>query len=649
MLIATAGHVDHGKTSLIRALTGVNTDRLDEEKRRGLSIELGFAFKDIDGNSSIGFIDVPGHSRFMNTMISGITGIDLAMLIVAADDGPMPQTLEHLQILRLLGVKDFLVIISKIDLVDEKRVEEVFGQIWSLFPDVQICKISTKADDGIAVLKDILVAKAVAYRKRKVRGHFRMYIDRTFTKKGSGLVVTGTALSGNINIGDELFLHTVSGNRLRKTSVKVRDIHAQGNPASSGSAGQRCALNIVGSISVDNVARGDFLCADTDTLPALRLDSRFELSEAAPRKLKHLGRVKLYIGSRRIGARAYLLSGKEDSGRNKDVSEQRVQFILDIGVIASSGDRFLIREESEKSILGGGVVIDPVAPQRGRANAERARQLDALEKSNAENALENLLFENDEIVSLRRQQRIWNITNSDIQEILRAQPFGSDNIVRLPRKADELVVSRTQWNYYKFRLKHVLTDWHSANSENDLIAIDKLQALLGDRVPLLIFSDILAACIRNSQIVQSSNQVRLSSHKPKLTQQAQNDWSRLDALMKNRLPLRSEIEKELGFDTKQTEALTRTKLKTGKLFEIGEKRLALPSTLRTLADQIVQLPNRDAFTVIDAKKAFDLGRNQTIEVLEFFDALGFSVRNGNTRSVANADVIDMKLGGSIPD
>ena len=202
MLVATAGHVDHGKTSLIQHLTGTDTDRLAEEKQRGLTIELGYAFANGDANEPIGFIDVPGHHRFLNTMISGINGIDLGMLVVAADDGPMPQTLEHLQLLRLLGVERFAGVISKSDLVDRTRLDEVASQIAALIPDAPLVEISTRSGEGLDELQSILDTELRDCPERQTEAQFRLYVDRAFIKKGAGVVVTGTCLPGSIKVGD---------------------------------------------------------------------------------------------------------------------------------------------------------------------------------------------------------------------------------------------------------------------------------------------------------------------------------------------------------------------------------------------------------------------------------------------------------------
>ena len=238
MIVATAGHVDHGKTSLVQQLTGVDTDRLEEEKRRGLSINLGFAYRYVNEHISIGFIDVPGHNRFINTMISGVSSIDMALIVIAADDGPMPQTLEHLEVLRLLGVSEFTVVITRIDRVDCARLEEAKREVEELLDcSCPVFPVNNLDGTGIERLVDYLEERARESEQKLDHGHFRLAIDRAFLLKGTGLVVTGTAVSGTVDVGDQLHITP------RKLPVRVRRIHAQDQEVQTGRVGQRCALN----------------------------------------------------------------------------------------------------------------------------------------------------------------------------------------------------------------------------------------------------------------------------------------------------------------------------------------------------------------------------------------------------------------------
>ncbi|RLQ20717.1 selenocysteine-specific translation elongation factor [Seongchinamella sediminis] len=641
MLVATAGHVDHGKTSLVQRLTGTNTDRLEEERQRGLTIELGYAFSEAGGDEPIGFIDVPGHHRFINTMISGISGIDLGMLVVAADDGPMPQTLEHLQLLRILGVKRFAGVITKCDLVDGDRRKRVVEQTSALISGSPLCEVSNRSGEGLDQLKSLLQDQLHALPQRSTEAQFRLCIDRVFTKKGSGLVVTGTCLSGSVNTGDELKLHLYAENNNQEIMVRVREIHTQGKPATAGHAGQRCALNIAGKVSVERVNRGDFLCAHPTALPSRRLDTRCWTVEGPRHSLKHLGRVKLYIGTRRIGAKTYFL----DRNEGKD-SAQRIQLILDKNLLAFAGDRFVLRDDSESTTLGGGVVIDPDAPQWGKSRRSRLKQLDALELGRPEAALEQMLFSNGDIVSLPQCSRIWNLSPAELDDLLSLPQFDDHNLVRIHVDGDDTLVAKKQWQDYVNCMDQRLAQWHSGRPMEPGIRPELLQKLVYPHIPTNLSRAVLEDRIRAKQIVHQDQLVRALGHKPTLSHQVQRQWQQLETQMQARglnIPLRSELQRDTGFDARQLEMLTRPAIKKGDLFEIGEKRLALPATIRELARLTNQFTDTSGgISVIEAKQVFGLGRNLTIEILEFFDKIGYTKRSDNLRIISDPNAIELR-------
>jgi len=639
MLVATAGHVDHGKTSLVKQLTGTNTDRLKEEQQRGLTIELGYAFARLGVNKSIGFIDVPGHHRFINTMISGINGIDLGMLVVAADDGPMPQTHEHLTLLRFLGVDKFAGVITKSDLVDRARLDEVRQQTASLIPNSPLCEVSNRTGDGLESLQSILEKQIEQTQQRVTEQQFRLYIDRVFVKKGVGTVITGTCLSGSVNIGDELRLHAAINERTGSSTVRVRAIHTQGLPADESHAGQRCALNIVSKSSRVQIQRGDFLCTHPAALPSSRLDTRCWFADEPDHAIKHLGRVKLYLGTRRIAAKTYLL--ERDDNKAQDTQVQRIQLILEQGIVAFSGDRFILRNDSETRTLGGGIVIDPDAPQRGKSRDYRLRYLDALTMKSPSAALEQMLFSNDDIVSLNKCLRIWNLSQQELDRILKNTPFNNGALVKIPDDNDELLLSTSLWMRHLKHLDQQLARWHGTRPMERGIQPDLLRAQLQPQTPAYLFKALLNDRIQAGKIIYCEQLIRAAGHRPSLSPQIQQQWQKLEAQMQSRgldIPLRSELQQALGFEKKQLEALTRPAIKAGDLFEIGEKRLALPHTINELAALIRQFKGiATGISVIDAKQVFGLGRNQTIEILEFFDRLGFTKRIGNLRLIANND------------
>lgn len=646
MLVATAGHVDHGKTSLVKRLTGTNTDRLKEEQQRGLTIELGYAFTHLEENKSIGFIDVPGHHRFINTMISGISGIDLGMLIVAADDGPMPQTHEHLTLLRLLGVDNFAGVITKSDLVDRARLDEVRQQTALLIPNSPLCEVSNRTGAGLESLQSILEELIEETQQRLTEQQFRLYIDRVFVKKGVGTVITGTCLSGSVNIGDALRLHASANGRAASSTVRVRAIHTHGMPADESHAGQRCALNIASKSSKIQVQRGDFICAHPTALPSSRLDTHCWFSDESDQAIKHLGRVKLYLGTRRIGAKTYLLD--RDDHNAQDTKVQRIQLILEQGIVAFSGDRFILRNDSETRTLGGGIVIDPDAPQRGKSRDYRLRYLDALAMKSPSAALEKMLFTNDDVVSLNKCMRIWNLSQQELNLILTNTPFSNGALITIPDDSDERILSTSLWIRHLKHLEHQLAHWHSTRPMERGIHPDLLQTQLQPQTPAYLFKALLNDRIQAGKIFYCEQLIRAAGHRPSLSPQIQQQWQKLESQMQSRglnIPLRSELQQTMTFEAKQLEALTRPAIKAGDLFEIGDKRLALPQTINELATLIRQFKTiATGISVIEAKQLFGLGRNQTIEILEFFDHLGFTKRVGNVRVIADNDALTQANG-----
>ena len=375
MIVATAGHVDHGKTALVRALTGVDTDRLPEEKQRGLTIDLGFAYHPLDGGQVLGFVDVPGHERFVRNMLAGVGSVDLALVVVAADDGVMPQTREHAAILDLLGVTGCIAVVSKVDKVDAARAAEVGAEIESLLSatgmgGAEVHRVSALSGAGMDALAAALRQRALGLAARAANGRFRLCIDRVFTLKGAGLVVTGTVHAGTAHTGERLVV-TPGGHEAR-----IRGIHAQDRPAERARAGERCALNLSGrGLGPGTIARGDWVVDRAMHAPGDRIDVRLRVLPAETRALRHWTPVHVHLAASHSTARVAVLG----AGGIAPGEDGRVQVVLDRPLHALAGDRIVIRDQSATRTMGGGTVIDPFSPKRGRARPARLAWLDAIE------------------------------------------------------------------------------------------------------------------------------------------------------------------------------------------------------------------------------------------------------------------------------
>ena len=436
MILATAGHIDHGKTALVRALTGVDADRLPEEKRRGLTIDLGFAYTTLPDGTELGFVDVPGHERFLPNMLAGVLSIDRVLLIVAADDGPRPQTFEHLDILELIGIAEMTAVITKIDRVDAARRDEVAAELADLLAasghgGAPILAVSSRTGDGMPALAAHLAERAaIADRARAARtpeGRFRLPVDRVFSLPGIGMVATGTAASGSVAPGDRLLLSP------RGVEVRVRGVHAQNRAVERAVAGERCAINIAGNFPDGaEPGRGDWLLAPALHAPTGRIDVALKVSRAAPAPLRSGLPVHVHLGTEdRVGRVAML-------GRNALAAGEdgMVQLHLDRPIGALWGDRVVLRDHGAINTLAGGRVVDPFPPRRGRARPERLAALAAMREPDAGTALERLLRPRG-MVALAPFALARNLTLGEAGALAEAGGFARLGDARAPYAATE--------------------------------------------------------------------------------------------------------------------------------------------------------------------------------------------------------------------
>jgi selenocysteine-specific elongation factor len=386
VIVATAGHIDHGKTTLVKALTGVDTDRLPQEKARGISIDLGFAYWKVPGGAVIGFVDVPGHERFVRNMLAGVCAIDFALVLVAADDGVMPQTREHLNIIDLLGIRRGIAVISKADRVDADRLAAVELETRELLagtslqgaPLLPVCAVT---GEGIEDLRAALSDAAAGFTRGAAGGRrLRYAVDRAFTVAGSGTVVTGTVFDGVVRTGDRLVL-SPSGRQ-----VRVRGIQKDGAKVESAPAGERCALNLAG-IELSQVGRGDWVLHADLHAPTTRLDVELQVLVGEAQALRHWTPVHLHLGTRDVTARVSLRRGEALEPGQRAFA----RLIVDQPIAAARGDRFILRDQSAQRTLGGGRVLDAFPAPRRLPHELRYRQLQALAQPSAPEAVRALV------------------------------------------------------------------------------------------------------------------------------------------------------------------------------------------------------------------------------------------------------------------
>ena len=635
MIVATAGHVDHGKTSLIKALTGVDTDTLAEEKARGLTINLGYAYLPSSDNRVIGFIDVPGHHRFINTMISGVSAIDRALMVIAADDGPMPQTSEHLNVLSVLGITDIDVVITKIDAVAPERVIEVTQQARELVDtlcesDGDVFQVSSVTGDGIGALKSHLKLMRPKDRDQALQRGFRLSIDRRFHVIGVGLIVTGTASTGTVNVGDHLILQP------KGLEVRIRELRANDSVATTAAAGQRVALCLAGKVEIGDIDRGDCLVEPSLDQLSQRLDAQLTLLSDAPTALKHLLPAKLYIGARRVSAKIALIENGISSLAPGHTS--MVQLILDSPISAYSSERFVLRDDSESFLLGGGVILDPIGPQFGKAKPERLARLRALSTGSVDTALRHLLASNV-TTNWPDLARTFHLKRES------AVPTLPDTAVKFDLKQSTWITTRSAIAAAKQALLKTLSNARAQENNSRGIPKDMLIKLAGRASDKTLLEATLTTLIKTGVLGVTEGRVHDAKDGSKHDGNALY-WASLERQLQaagRHIPVLSELQRDAKLDETSLKLALKHGADRGFLHRINATRYALTNTILDFAETSESLAAEHAFTVADFKDELGVGRKLAVEILEFFDTINFTQRKGNERTIVNPKAVRSRL------
>ncbi len=625
MIVATAGHIDHGKTLLVKALTGVDTDRLPEEKARGISIDLGFAYWPLANGGLIGFVDVPGHERFIHNMLAGVCGIDFALLAVAADDGVMPQTVEHLQILSLLGISRGVVAITKTDRVDSARIAEVQQEVQALLAAsslaaIPLLPVSAVTGAGIERLRQTLVDAAGDHAARYREGqHFRLAIDRAFTVAGSGTVVTGTVFNGEVKAGDRLVLSP------KGVPLRVRGIQIRGGAALQAQAGDRCALNLTG-IAVDAVARGDWVLHEAIHAPTRRMDVHFTLLATERTPLAHWTPVHLHLATADVMARVAI----RGSAMIAPGTSATVQLIIETPIAALNGDRFILRDRSAARTLGGGSVIDPIA--RVRRHASPA-WLSALERGTPETALADLLQIPGQAVDCARFETVFNLAAARAAALY--QSADAEIIGRAPR----LAIARAATGAIRDRILARLGDFHRAQAQAAGMEIAALRKELAPSLLADAFSFLLRGLADARRIEVNGSIVRLPGHDATSNAADEEMWRIVQpAMLEGRYaaPAIAELARGLSLNEARLRDFLYRKSKTGEVMRVAEDLFypkAILAILAANAALVARGASKGLFSAAQYRDATGIGRTRAILILEFFDVLGITQRIGDTRKM----------------
>lgn len=631
MIVGTAGHIDHGKTALVGALTGVDTDRLKEEKARGISIDLGFAYMPVENGSTIGFVDVPGHDRFIRNMLTGATGIDFMLLVIAADDGVMPQTREHLAILDLLGIKRGVVALTKIDLVPDDWREEMIGEIRDLLGDTglgeaEIFPVSPVTGEGIAALRERLVTESRASIPRTDAGPFRFSVDRCFTLTGAGTVVTGPVLSGVVTVGDHVVL-SPSGLKAR-----VRSIHAQNSPAEQGRSGERCALNLTGDgINREAISRGDMVLDASLHAPTNRVDCRLKLLPGESRSLSHWTPVRIHHAATEVAGRVALL----EENAIEPGETGRVQLVLDKPIAAAIGDRFIIRNTSGERTMGGGRFLDLRGPQRRRRTPARLAYLSAMEAPDHREMITNLLNIQPFFIDLTEFSRDHALDGAEMDAIL------ADIAHKTIGEADQrLILSEEKWQILRKSARTTLAEFHK--TKPDLVGMSMLRfaASLQPKLPTRAAMAALQAMIHEGDIIAQAGALHLPEHRLELDGKAQKLWDRIAPLLgedaRFRPPRSVDLAEHLDVGEKSIQAILKAMARQRAVVEIVPGHFFLRDTLEEVAGIIVNIAEKQLdgwFSAAQLRDMLDNGRKVSIQILDYFDRQGVTQRRDDLRRI----------------
>ena len=611
MIVTLAGHVDHGKTTLVRLLTGTDTDRLAEEKRRGLTIDLGFAYLQHDGQT-VGFVDVPGHHRFIHNMVAGVAAGQCALLVIAADDGPMPQSREHLQILQLIGVSHGVIALTKCDRASPQRIAQAREEIAELvsgtfLEDAAIVETAADAGSGIPELRQLLLARATRTQTDQQARPFRMAVDRAFSLKGAGLVVTGTVHCGRLDIDQELHVFPAAA------AGRVRGLHVQNHPAEHAHPGDRAAVNLAGG-DLPELARGHWLCARPESGHRILVLDLQVLGDF-PRSIRHWTPVHVYHATSHTTARLALLQ----DARLQPGEHAWVELVLDEPLLAKRGDRIVIRDQSLDRTLGGGSVIDNRPRQGRRRSPERLRAIGACARAQPGESLHALLELGP--VAIGPFQALWDLSADDLHGLLAATPAA----VRQSH-----LVSDAHWEEWRDALRAECQQRHARDPalqglrENDFAA----------PVPAMFRAAVLNSLVADAALEQRAGRYQPKRHQVTLSAAEQSLFDRLQPLLDQaQPPSLGDIGKIIREPLPQLLRACKGLASKGVVVLVNDKRLYLPGHLAQLADTAERLSAQGAFTAREFRDAAEIGRNIAIDVLEFFDAKGYTRRLGDTRTV----------------
>ncbi|MBI4983886.1 MAG: selenocysteine-specific translation elongation factor [Rhodocyclales bacterium] len=611
MIVGTAGHIDHGKTTLVRALTGVDTDRLPEEKARGITLDLGYAYTD-DG--LLGYVDVPGHEKLVHNMLAGATGIDFLLLVIAADDGPMPQTREHLVIADLLGLTRGAVALTKVDAVTPQRLAAVREEIAALLAASELAAapifpVAALKGEGVTALHAHLLAAARSLGERRAAGGFRLAVDRVFSLPGVGLIVTGTAFSGSVAVGDTLMV-TPPGR-----AARVRGLHVQDRAAERGHAGQRIAVNLAGDLEKSDLARGMWVVAPHLHQPV----QRFQCAVRAVEPLKHWLPVHVHLGAADVTGRLALLEGESLAPGGTMLAE----LILDKPIGALGGDRFILRDQSATRTLGGGSVLDVFPPTRRKRAPERLAALRLMALADPRPALREAAAQRADGVDLDRYALNRNLDAA-------AALWRELDLIVVEENGTHIGFAGDAWTRLAQRLLDALAAEHARASDMIGVERDRLRRLTLPTLARAAFDRLVDELQAQGRLAQTGGWLHQPGHRATLAAGDADLWLTLQPLL-DAAPFQPPRVRDVACASGTAEETVRGLMKrvarVGLIYPIAHDHYFTAAAVAQLAAHVDALcTHSGAARAADLRDVIGGGRKVAIHILEFFDRVGYTRR-----------------------
>jgi selenocysteine-specific elongation factor len=630
IILGTAGHIDHGKTSLIKAVTGIDTDRLKEEKERGITIELGFAALDLPSGQHLGIVDVPGHEKFVKNMVAGATGIDIVVMVIAADEGVMPQTREHLEICTLLGVQHGMVAVTKIDMVDEEWLELALEDIrdfvkGTFLQDAPIVTLSAVTEEGIPEFIQALDELAAKIPERPPSDLFRLPIDRVFTMKGFGTVITGSLISGRVKVGETIMIYP-SG-----ITSKVRGIQVHNRSAEEAEAGMRTAINFQG-LEKEAISRGDVLSKPAVLMASYMVDVSLHYLASNKKPLKNRSRVRFHTGTSEVLGNLILLDRDELPPGEDSVAQLR----LDSAAALVKDDRFVIRSYSPVVTIGGGKVLNPIPPKHKRFKPVTVAGLKQLSNQPPEAVIAFHIQASDlQGLSFAHLKVMTNMPDRQLESTL--QSLLSNKTLIQVDKENRIYIHHNCFKTLEDEFQSHLADYHRAHPLKPGMSKEELKTKFPPFLSSKLFNLTLNQMVKEKQIAQEENTVRLTSHTISLgSKQTDVKNKILETYLQAGLqpPYFKELAKSIDADPKRSKDILMHLVNQGDIIKVKADLYFHAATIEKLKQKLVAyLEARGEINTPQFKDMTGVSRKYVIPLAEYFDSTNVTLRVGDVRKL----------------